>query len=123
MNREVIALRHGGPITVPSDFAFILEKTDVEGFVGGSSMQRLPVQTAIESTTRAFKALLVKGEEFRCRHRGSVCWTCTPAKRSAGQGAIAREGKEQVKELKFAQIGSGLMGKAYAPALAQIPMW
>jgi predicted dehydrogenase len=28
-----------------------------------------------------------------------------------------------VKELKFAQIGSGLMGKAYAPALAQIPMW
>jgi predicted dehydrogenase len=28
-----------------------------------------------------------------------------------------------VKELRFAQIGSGLMGKAYAPALAQIPMW
>ena len=28
-----------------------------------------------------------------------------------------------MKELRFAQIGSGLMGKAYAPALAQIPMW
>jgi len=28
-----------------------------------------------------------------------------------------------VRELRFAQIGAGLMGKAYAPALAQIPMW
>ena len=36
----------------------------------------------------------------------------------AGSGPQAREAK--VKELRFAQIGSGLMGKAYAPALAQI---
>ena len=60
-NREIIALCHGGPIAVPSDFAFILEHTDVEGFVGASSMERVPVEVAIESTTKAFKALPVKG--------------------------------------------------------------
>jgi predicted TIM-barrel enzyme len=60
-NREIIALCHGGPIAVPSDFAFMLEHTDVEGFVGASSMERLPVEIAIESTTKAFKALRVKG--------------------------------------------------------------
>jgi predicted TIM-barrel enzyme len=60
-NREIIALCHGGPIAVPPDFAFMLEHTDVEGFVGASSMERLPVEIAIESTTKAFKALPVKG--------------------------------------------------------------
>jgi predicted TIM-barrel enzyme len=60
-NREIIALCHGGPIAVPSDFAFILDRTDVEGFVGASSMERLPVEVAIESTTKAFKALPAKG--------------------------------------------------------------
>jgi predicted TIM-barrel enzyme len=60
-NREIVALCHGGPIAVPSDLAFMLEHTDVEGFVGASSMERLPVEIAIESTTKAFKALSVKG--------------------------------------------------------------
>jgi predicted TIM-barrel enzyme len=59
-NREIIALCHGGPIALPADFAFILERTDIEGFVGASSMERLPVETAVESTTAAFKGLTVK---------------------------------------------------------------
>jgi predicted TIM-barrel enzyme len=70
---EIVALCHGGPIAVPEDFAFILAKTDVEGFVGASSMERLPVETAIESTTKAFKSLplsrspnrLVEGASLR----------------------------------------------------------
>ncbi len=60
VNRQVIALCHGGPIAAPADFAFILERTDVEGFVGASSMERLPVEIAIESMTKAFKALSVR---------------------------------------------------------------
>jgi predicted TIM-barrel enzyme len=54
---EMIVLCHGGPIAVPSDFAHILEKTDVHGFVGASSMERLPVETALQDITQAFKAL------------------------------------------------------------------
>jgi predicted TIM-barrel enzyme len=56
-NREVIVLCHGGPIALAEDFAFVLERTDVDGFVGASSMERLPVEAAIEATTKAFKGL------------------------------------------------------------------
>lgn len=57
---DVVVLCHGGPIAVPEDFAHILEKTDVHGFVGASSMERLPVETALQDITRAFKRLPLK---------------------------------------------------------------
>jgi predicted TIM-barrel enzyme len=56
-NKDVIVLCHGGPIALPEDFAFILEHVAVDGFVGASSMERLPVETAIEGITRSFKGL------------------------------------------------------------------
>ena len=49
------------PTMGAEDFSFMLEHTDVEGFVGASSMERLPVEIAIESTTKALKALSIKG--------------------------------------------------------------
>jgi predicted TIM-barrel enzyme len=54
---DVIVLCHGGPIAAVEDFAFILERADVDGFVGASSMERLPVEIAIAETARAFKRL------------------------------------------------------------------
>jgi len=57
---DVVVLCHGGPIATPDDVAFMLERTDVEGFVGASSMERLPVETALETTTRAFKSLILR---------------------------------------------------------------
>jgi predicted TIM-barrel enzyme len=55
-----VVLCHGGPIALAEDFAFILDRSDVDGFVGASSMERLPVETAIEGTTRAFKSLKLR---------------------------------------------------------------
>jgi predicted TIM-barrel enzyme len=54
---DVLLLCHGGPIATPEDAAYVLARTDAVGFVGASSMERLPVETAIEETTRAFKAI------------------------------------------------------------------
>jgi predicted TIM-barrel enzyme len=54
---DVVVLCHGGPIALPEDFAYMLERTDVHGFVGASSMERLPVETALQHITRAFKQL------------------------------------------------------------------
>jgi len=54
---DVILLCHGGPIATPEDAAYVLARSEAVGFVGASSMERLPVETAIAATTRAFKAI------------------------------------------------------------------
>jgi predicted TIM-barrel enzyme len=54
-NEEVIVLCHGGPISMPEDSAYVLEKTkDCQGFYGASSMERLPSEKALVAQTRAF---------------------------------------------------------------------
>ena len=58
---NVIILCHGGPIAAPDDAGFILQNAACcHGFYGASSMERLPVETAIAAQTRAFKSLTRK---------------------------------------------------------------
>jgi predicted TIM-barrel enzyme len=57
VNSDVILLCHGGPIATPQDAAYVLARCDAVGFVGASSMERLPVETAITATIREFKSL------------------------------------------------------------------
>ncbi|KAL9107936.1 MAG: hypothetical protein Q9227_007258 [Pyrenula ochraceoflavens] len=58
INQDVIVLCHGGPIAEPNDAQYVLSRTNgVHGFFGASSMERLPVETAIKNTTQSFKTL------------------------------------------------------------------
>ena len=58
VNPDIIILCHGGPISMPDDAAYILTRTNgVHGFYGASSMERLPVETAITEQIRRFKAI------------------------------------------------------------------
>jgi predicted TIM-barrel enzyme len=57
VNSDVVLLCHGGPIATPEDAAYVLERCGAVGFVGASSMERLPVETAITATIREFKSL------------------------------------------------------------------
>ncbi len=54
---DVIALAHGGPMENPQDVAYVLERTTAQGFVGASSIERLPVEQAIVGVVEAFKNL------------------------------------------------------------------
>jgi predicted TIM-barrel enzyme len=55
---ETIVLCHGGPIAMPDDAAYVLNRTEgVHGFYGASSMERLPIETAITEQVRQFKAI------------------------------------------------------------------
>jgi predicted TIM-barrel enzyme len=58
-NPEVIVLCHGGPIAAPADAAHVIQCTDAVGFVGASSMERLPVEVALTDTTAEFKKITV----------------------------------------------------------------
>lgn len=58
VNPEVITLCHGGPISEPDDAEFVLQNTEgLDGFYGASSMERLPVETAIVENMRRFKKI------------------------------------------------------------------
>ncbi|OZI60408.1 phosphoenolpyruvate hydrolase family protein [Bordetella genomosp. 11] len=55
---DVIVLCHGGPISTPADAAYILSQCpQCHGFFGASSMERLPVETALTDTARRFKQI------------------------------------------------------------------
>ena len=57
VNRDCLLVSHGGPIATPDDARYVQERTDAVGFIGASSMERLPVETALTETLRAFKAI------------------------------------------------------------------
>jgi len=55
---DILVLCHGGPIAMPEDAQYILERCpDVVGFYGASSMERLPSEEAITQQTRRFTEL------------------------------------------------------------------
>ncbi len=55
---DIIILCHGGPIAMPEDAGYVLQRTaHCHGFYGASSMERLPVEVALTAQTRTFKEL------------------------------------------------------------------
>jgi predicted TIM-barrel enzyme len=61
VTKDAILLCHGGPIAEPEDAEYVLARCDAVGFVGASSMERLPVERALTEQTRRFKAVALRG--------------------------------------------------------------
>lgn len=57
VNPDILTLCHGGPIATPEDVEQVLARVPVHGFVGASSMERLPVEKGIRETTARFAAI------------------------------------------------------------------
>ena len=58
VREDVLILCHGGPIAMPEDAQFVLSNTkNIHGFYGASSMERLPVETALREQVEKFKAI------------------------------------------------------------------
>ncbi|MCY6381896.1 phosphoenolpyruvate hydrolase family protein [Hoeflea prorocentri] len=52
---DIIVLCHGGPIAEPADAQDVLDRAQgLNGFFGASSMERLPVETAVKERARQF---------------------------------------------------------------------
>jgi predicted TIM-barrel enzyme len=54
-NPEVICLSHGGPLVGAEETRYLYEHTDSQGFLGASSVERIPVESAVMDTVAAFK--------------------------------------------------------------------
>lgn len=52
---DVLVLCHGGPIAMPEDAEFVLQRVpSIDGFYGASSMERLPTEIALTNQVKAF---------------------------------------------------------------------
>lgn len=55
VRQDVIVLCHGGPIAMPDDAKFVLDRVpEADGFYGASSMERLPTEVALTQQIRKF---------------------------------------------------------------------
>lgn len=57
VNPDVFVLAHGGPVNTPADVREVLSKSDIHGFVGASSLERMGVEQSLTELTRDFKRL------------------------------------------------------------------
>jgi predicted TIM-barrel enzyme len=60
VNPDIICLAHGGPIVAPEDTRYLYEFTDAAGFVGASSIERIPVEKAVMGVVQEFKSIPLK---------------------------------------------------------------
>ena len=57
---DVICLAHGGPIEGPEGTEYIYQHTPAVGFVGASSIERIPAEDVIQKITKKFKAQKIR---------------------------------------------------------------
>ena len=58
VNKDILVLCHGGPISEPEDAQYVLDHTEgIVGFYGASSVERLPTEIAITNCVKKFKEL------------------------------------------------------------------
>jgi len=57
---DVICLAHGGPFSEPQNTTYLYEHTDAQGFVGASSIERIPVEKAVIECVKSFKSITLK---------------------------------------------------------------
>ena len=62
VNPNIICLAHGGHIVSPEDTRYVYEHTDAQGFVGASSIERIPIEKAVTEVVEEFKSVSLKQE-------------------------------------------------------------
>lgn len=57
---DILIFSHGGPISSPEDTAYIYANTESVGFLGASSIERIPVEQPLLEAVRQFKSISIK---------------------------------------------------------------
>jgi len=59
-NPDIMIFAHGGPISSPADTGYIYEHTDAVGFLGASSIERIPIEQPLTDAVKDFKNQKIK---------------------------------------------------------------
>ncbi|HHW40925.1 MAG TPA: phosphoenolpyruvate hydrolase family protein [Syntrophomonadaceae bacterium] len=57
---DIMIFAHGGPISGPEDTAYIYQHTEAVGFLGASSIERIPIEVPLAEAVRQFKNVPLK---------------------------------------------------------------
>ena len=57
---DILIFAHGGPIAMPEDTAYIYKNTEAVGFLGASSIERIPVEKPLTEAVQQFKNIPLK---------------------------------------------------------------
>ncbi len=57
VNPDILVVLHGGPLEGPREVETVMRGSGCYGFIGASTMERLPTEKAVADTVRAFKSV------------------------------------------------------------------
>lgn len=58
--KDIMIFSHGGPIAYPEDTRYIYEHTESVGFLGASSIERIPIEVPLKEACQQFKNIPLK---------------------------------------------------------------
>ena len=58
-NPQIVCTVEGGPITTPEEAKGVAEIAQADGYIGGSTIDRIPLETAVAGITSAYKSVAV----------------------------------------------------------------
>jgi len=57
---DILIFSHGGPIAMPKDTEYMYQHTESVGFLGASSIERIPIEQPLMDAVKDFKSCLIK---------------------------------------------------------------
>ena len=57
VRKDVILVSHGGPFEDPDSVQYCFDHTSVHGYLGASSVERIPIEKAIMNVVKEYQAL------------------------------------------------------------------
>jgi predicted TIM-barrel enzyme len=64
VDSNILCVVHGGPFDIPENTKYIYERTIGQGFVGASSIERIPVEKGVIEAAKSFKVNKLKPENM-----------------------------------------------------------
>ena len=62
VHKDVILLSHGGPFNNPKSVQYSFDHTSVHGYMGASSIERIPVEIAVTQVVKDYLGLRIKNK-------------------------------------------------------------
>ncbi|MCF3934865.1 phosphoenolpyruvate hydrolase family protein [Acuticoccus sp. M5D2P5] len=97
---EAVCMVEGGPIVSPKHLEALCRITSIDGYIGGSTIDRVPLESAIEATTASFKTI----ERIRSRTEPTARASAAVPPALVGSSAEAREARAVLQRLAGADV-------------------